>query len=443
MTLETSEILLMSSLLCSTDVIAAISMVKYEEQPTLFSLLFGEGIVNDAVAIILFNTVTKFFYAAEPVAITWVSPFQIFGDFCLLGVGSVSIGLAFGLAASVLFRNMRSLTQSSALECLMIFCIAYMAYCSAELAKFSGIIALLTSGVVMAHYAWFSLSAQGKHGSYLVFQTLGLLMQAFIFSYLGVSYFSFAANDWSWHLIAVEFGIVIVGRFGGTLGLIGLLRLCGYQSGINWKQVFFIGYAGLIRGAIAFGLVLRIDHGVTHRSVIVTTCLTLVVFTTVFFGATVGLMQKALFGKDAANADHAEVASENSVHSAALHPNEEQPEEEDAGSSKGRKRLGCCLTTWMRLDELILRPLLIYNYTRDARQLQRDFFELYQDEGEEVEKIFGEAGRADGDDKSANSAKVALAISSLKRKRTLGRAEIGVDAKAAINDGDDDSYKHV
>ena len=57
MKLETSEILLMSSLLCSTDVIAAISMVKYEEQPTLFSLLFGEGIVNDAVAIILFNTV--------------------------------------------------------------------------------------------------------------------------------------------------------------------------------------------------------------------------------------------------------------------------------------------------------------------------------------------------------------------------------------------------
>ena len=73
----------------------------------------------------------------------------------------------------------------------MIFVIAYMAYCTAELAKYSGIIALLTTGVVMAHYAWYSLSAQGKHGSYLVFQTFGLLMTAFIFSYLGVSYFSF------------------------------------------------------------------------------------------------------------------------------------------------------------------------------------------------------------------------------------------------------------
>lgn len=123
-------------------------------------------------------------------------------------------------------------------------------------------------------------------------------MQGFIFSYLGVSFFSFASLDWSPHLILVMFGIVIVGRFGGTLGLIGLLRLCGYNSGIAWKEVFFIGYAGLIRGAIAFGLVLRIDGGdVEHRSVIVTTCLTLVVFTTVFFGATVGSMQAFLFPK--------------------------------------------------------------------------------------------------------------------------------------------------
>ena len=52
--------MLVSSLLCSSDVIAAISIVKYDEQPKLFSLIFGEGIVNDAVAIILFNTVAGF-----------------------------------------------------------------------------------------------------------------------------------------------------------------------------------------------------------------------------------------------------------------------------------------------------------------------------------------------------------------------------------------------
>lgn len=58
--LDVMEILLVSSLLCSSDVLAAISMIKYEEQPRLFSLIFGEGITNDAVAIILFNTVEEF-----------------------------------------------------------------------------------------------------------------------------------------------------------------------------------------------------------------------------------------------------------------------------------------------------------------------------------------------------------------------------------------------
>ena len=43
----------------------------------------------------------------------------------------------------------------------------------------------------------------------------------------------------------------------------------------------------MIRGAVAFGLVLRIDTSVVHRSVIVTTSLSLVVFTTVVLGSTV------------------------------------------------------------------------------------------------------------------------------------------------------------
>ncbi len=43
----------------------------------------------------------------------------------------------------------------------------------------------------------------------------------------------------------------------------------------------------MIRGAVAFGLVLRIDNDVENRSVIVTTALTLVVFTTIVLGSTV------------------------------------------------------------------------------------------------------------------------------------------------------------
>jgi len=43
--------------MCSSDVIAAASIIKFDQQPTLYSIVFGEGITNDAVSIIFFNAV--------------------------------------------------------------------------------------------------------------------------------------------------------------------------------------------------------------------------------------------------------------------------------------------------------------------------------------------------------------------------------------------------
>ena len=58
----------------------------------------------------------------------------------------------------------------------------------------------------------------------------------------------------------------------------------------------------MIRGAIAFGLVLRISGDrFANRDVIVTTTLSLVVFTTVVYGSTVGVLQKFLEPKEVLN----------------------------------------------------------------------------------------------------------------------------------------------
>jgi len=62
----------------------------------------------------------------------------------------------------------------------------------------------------------------------------------------------------------------------------------------------FICYAGLIRGAIAFGLVLRLSNIITDHEkldIIETTALTLVVSTTLIFGSTMSLVQKQLLPK--------------------------------------------------------------------------------------------------------------------------------------------------
>ena len=161
------ECFLVSSLLCSSDVIAAISIIKYEEQPKLFSLVFGEGIVNDAVAIILFNTVSNTIATNSEVGV--VTPLEIIGEFLGLGLGSLAVGIVYGLIASYFLKRMRFISVSSIKETLLIFCFGYLAYSTGELAHLSGIISLLTSGIIMAHYGWYNLSPQGKHVSCVSF----------------------------------------------------------------------------------------------------------------------------------------------------------------------------------------------------------------------------------------------------------------------------------
>lgn len=76
----------------------------------------------------------------------------------------------------------------------------------------------------------------------------------------------------------VEMLVIVVGRYLGVMGLIYLLVLCGHKKQVSFRQLVFIAYSGLIRGAIAFGLVLKLED-VEEVDVIITTSLTLVVRT--------------------------------------------------------------------------------------------------------------------------------------------------------------------
>lgn len=134
-----------------------------------------------------------------------------------------------------------------------------------------------------------------------MFQFLGFLAEGFVFSYLGLTFFSYRYMPFSVSFIGVMFAIVVIGRGLATMGIISLLKLCRYEknatSPLNYRELTFIWCAGLIRGAIAFGLVLRIDDSYAARDLIVTTCLSLVLITTIVFGSTVGLIGDCLFKK--------------------------------------------------------------------------------------------------------------------------------------------------
>jgi solute carrier family 9 (sodium/hydrogen exchanger), member 8 len=100
------EILLMGSLICSSDPIAAIAVVRQEQQPKLFSVVVGEGITNDAVGIILYKTVLH--YGTSESSISWIDGVKILGSFVLLCLLSTIIGCVLGIISSFLFKFFRN-----------------------------------------------------------------------------------------------------------------------------------------------------------------------------------------------------------------------------------------------------------------------------------------------------------------------------------------------
>jgi hypothetical protein len=59
------EILLFSSVISATDTVTALTFVKEETEPKLFAILFGEGVINDAVCIVLYNIIKNFFASSK------------------------------------------------------------------------------------------------------------------------------------------------------------------------------------------------------------------------------------------------------------------------------------------------------------------------------------------------------------------------------------------
>lgn len=63
--LSTKEILLFASVISATDAVAALAFVDEDSDPKLFPILFGEGVVNDAVCIVLYQIIKKFLDSGE------------------------------------------------------------------------------------------------------------------------------------------------------------------------------------------------------------------------------------------------------------------------------------------------------------------------------------------------------------------------------------------
>lgn len=81
-------------------------VLNQDETPLLYSLVFGEGVVNDATSVVLFNAVQNFDLSHINTSIA----LQLIGTFIYLFISSTVLGVVVSL--SVFSREMSILCYS-------------------------------------------------------------------------------------------------------------------------------------------------------------------------------------------------------------------------------------------------------------------------------------------------------------------------------------------
>ncbi|KAJ7271078.1 sodium/hydrogen exchanger [Mycena rebaudengoi] len=189
--LDLVECLKFGSTLSATDPVTILAIFnQYKVDPKLYTVIFGESLLNDAVSIVLYETLTQFH--GQEIFIS--SIFTGIGIFLLLFSMSMALGVAFGLGMSLLLKHSSLNLYPSIESCLVALC-AYTCYFFSNGLTMSGIVSLLFCGITLKHYAYHTMSRRTQRTTKYIFSTLAQLSENFIFIYLGLSLFTSAPTS--------------------------------------------------------------------------------------------------------------------------------------------------------------------------------------------------------------------------------------------------------
>ncbi|KAG5546640.1 hypothetical protein RHGRI_018724 [Rhododendron griersonianum] len=272
-------------------------VLHQDETPLLYSLVFGEGVVNDATTVVLFNAVQKL----DVSRLDALAAAHVFGDFLYLFSTSTILGVGAGLLTSYVLKGLYFGKHSSVREIALMMLMPYLSYMLAELLHLSGILAVFFCGIVMSHYAWHNITETSRITTRHVFAAMSFIAETFIFLYVGMD----ALDIEKWKMSKLRFGtslgicstlmlLICLGRAAFVFPLSALSNHMNRNAGtssstITFKHQVVIWWAGLMRGAVSIALAFKqfTYSGVTSdpiNATMVTITIIIVLFSTIVFG---------------------------------------------------------------------------------------------------------------------------------------------------------------
>mmetsp|Transcript_48802 Transcript_48802/g.116012 ORF Transcript_48802/g.116012 Transcript_48802/m.116012 type:complete len:660 (-) Transcript_48802:190-2169(-) len=278
-------------LMSATDPVATLAtFARKKVEPTLNILVFGESIINDAVAIVLFNLVN----ADEPTSLFSREWHTLAGHTVVqLLLGSMVFGFVVAISMVLLYRALHHFGHlSSSFKFIFIISSAYLTNAVAESLHHSGIIACLFSGITMSIYLRPHVGEEDykRAGDHL--QLLAEFADLAVFIMVGVTTALLKSPN------GLKFGcylfvFAIVGRAISVFpcsGLSNAIRMCLREPALcSLKTTTMMWHAGL-RGGIALTLVMQLNDWAEQKTVLVTATFLVISLLLVVMGGSTDFM---------------------------------------------------------------------------------------------------------------------------------------------------------
>ncbi|KAL1464649.1 hypothetical protein WDU94_004277 [Cyamophila willieti] len=256
----------------------------------LYALVFGESVLNDAVAIVLSGAIQNYEerYQSGTGGFEANAFLLAVGDFAGIFSLSLLIGAVMGCITAILTKFTR-VRDFPLLESALFVLMSYSTFLIAEASDLTGVVSVLFCGMCQAHYTYNNLSSDSRKRTKRLFELLNFLAENFIFSYIGVSMFTFPKHHFNIGFICAGFICALIGRAANIYPLSLLLNI-GRKPKIplNFQHMLF--FAGL-RGAMSFALAIRNTVSDARQAMLTTTSLIVIGTVIVQGGATMQLLQ--------------------------------------------------------------------------------------------------------------------------------------------------------
>lgn len=284
---------LLGAIVSPPDAVAATSVTKgLGLEPKVIAILEGESLVNDASGLIAYK------YAIAAVMAGNFVFWQAGLNFVIVVAGGVAIGLA---VAGIMYVVHKKFICDPIIEVTLTFLTPFASYLLAEHFHVSGVLAVVSSGLVLSFYSAVIFTHQSRIMTYAVWDVVIFILNGLIFILIGLQLrgimegiHDYSKTELAIYGVVISFVVIMV-RFIWVVPAVLLPRVLSKRirqtESFNPRNMVVFGWAGMrgvvsMAAALALPLVLPGGAAFPHRSLIIYLTFCVILSTLVLLGFT-------------------------------------------------------------------------------------------------------------------------------------------------------------